>query len=132
MKRCSLLLIALAVLCLGVPGQAAAQSARPAAHITSQTTTTLVAGVAGKTVGILSGSVCVDANGSSTGITFQDSNGTNLVGTGVVYVLPAGSCFWFPTRSDPYFNLTASGAGLQIVTTIAAGPVEVYLETVQR
>ena len=109
-----------------------ADAARTGARITSQTTTTLVAAKDGQVILIFAGSICVDANGATTGITLQDSGGTNIIGTGVVYVLAPGQCLSLPRTHDLYYNATASGTSLQLVTTVGNGPVQVYLETVQR
>jgi len=100
-------------------------------HITSQTTTALQAAAASKTVSIISGSLCVDGNGATTGLTIQDTAGTNLFGTNVVYVLNAGQCLIWPRSGQPY-QVTTAGLGLQVVTTLGNGPVEVYLELVQQ
>jgi hypothetical protein len=122
------------LLCLLLASTAAAAGPeiRATAHITSQTTTALVAAVASQSVSIYGGSICVDANGATTGITIVSSAGTNLVGTGMVYVLGAGQCLWLPTRQAPYYTVTASGTGLSLITTVGNGPVEVNLEVVQR
>src|SRR5437899_7607077 len=101
-------LIAVLVLVLASPAWAAGPSFRVGAHITTQTTTTIVTGVAGQTVSLQGGSICVDANGVTTGITIQDSGATNLVGTGVVYVLSAGQCLAYPRVQDLYYAVTRS------------------------
>lgn len=103
------------------------------AHITSNTTTTMITGVTGTTISVISGSLCVDNGGVATNVTIQDSASTNLLGTNVVYALGAGTCVVFK-RSDknhgPYFVVT-SGLSLQVVTS-ANGPVEAYFEVVQQ
>src|SRR5437660_12071775 len=131
-SRCRLGLAAVIVLAGFCATPVRAGALRPTAHITTQTTTTLVTGVSGQTVTFYSGSLCVDGNGATTGITLQDSAATNLIGSGIVYVLTAGQCLTFPTRGDPYGVPTGSGNGLQVVTTVGNGPVEVYLEVIQR
>lgn len=125
------ILALLLILLCAPPAWAQAPSFRIGAHITSATTTTVLAGVAGQKIVIQGGSICVDGNGVTTQITIQDSTPTNLVGTSVVYVLVAGQCLVFPRVTDLYYVPTAAGAGLQLVTG-AAGPVEVYLELLQR
>jgi hypothetical protein len=133
MRRASWLFAAVLATCLGVL-TADAQTGpgfRVSAHISAATTTTLQAAVAGQKISIQGGSVCVDAGGVTTGITLQDGAGTNLVGTGVVYALGAGQCLTLPLRPDLWYTLTAVGQSLQLVTG-AAGPVEVYLEILQR
>lgn len=121
-------------LVLLLPAPSLAQALRPTAHITSQTTTTLVSAVAAKQVQLNAGSLCVDAGGAATGITLQSTAGTNLFGTGVVWVVPAGACLNFFARPQGgfYGNPTAVGTGLAVVTTVGNGPVEVYLEVTQR
>lgn len=121
-------------LLLLMPGVGGAQSLRPSAHITTQTTTVLVAPVAGQQVQVYSGSLCVDANGTATGIALQSTAGTNILGTNLVYVIPAGACLWFPTKpNNQFYGIpTAAGTGLQVVTTVGNGPVNVYLEVSQR
>ncbi len=129
MKR---LLVGLLLLLLVTP--AWATELRVTAHITSQTTTVLVAAVAGKFVVIRAGSVCVDSNGADTGVALQSTAGANLVGTSVVYVIAAGQCLFLPRSSrlsDFYYTPSAIGTGFQIVTTVGNGPVEVYLEVAQ-
>ena len=129
----SRLAVALLLLCLlALPVAAAGPELRPGVHISSQTTTAIVAAVASQSVSIYGGSICVDANGATTGITIVSSAATNLVGTNVVYVLGAGQCLWLPTRQAPYYTPTASGTGLSLITTVGNGPVNVYLEVVQR
>lgn len=119
------------LLLLATPAWAQAPAFRVGFHITSATTTTLLTGVTGQKIVIQGGSICVDAGATATNITIQDSTPTNLVGTGVVYALAAGQCLIFPRVQDLYYVPTAAGASLQLVTS-AAGPVEVYLELVQR
>lgn len=128
--------LALAVLLALVPALAAAQGpllTRAQARITTQTTTTLVADVASVKMSIYSLSICVDAGGATTGFTIQDSTPTNLVGTSIVYAVPAGACLTWPLRATPTirpqdFALTASGKGIQIVTTVGNGPSNVTVE----
>lgn len=103
---------------------------RASARITSATTTTLAAAVAGTSMQIFDGSVCVDSGGVATTVTLQDTGGTNLVGSNIVYQLAPGTCLWMNYKGTPYFRATTSGTGLAIVTG-AAGPVNVYLEYVQ-
>jgi hypothetical protein len=110
---------------------AAGPSFRPAAHITSATTTTILAGVAGQAISIQGGFICTDAGGVATNVTIQDGAGTNLFGTGVLFVPAIGSCLTIPLRTDLWGIPTAVGQSLQVVTS-AAGPVEIYLEVVQR
>jgi hypothetical protein len=121
-------LIVLAVLLLAAPaGAQGPKLTKATAHIVAATTTTVVAGASGVIIGIWSASICVDAGGAQTSVTIQDSAGTNLVGPNVVYVLPAGSCWWAPLRSVQYPFNTGAGRGVQIVTS-GAGPTEVLLE----
>lgn len=108
------------------------------AHITSQTTTTLVAAVSARTVVLYSLSACVDGNGATTSFTVQDTAGTNLVGTGVVYVVNPGQCFTWPLRPGassstaiPLGYIT-NGLGLALVTGTGNGPVEVFGEYLQQ
>jgi len=108
------------------------QSIRATAHITSQTTTTLVAAVTGQQIQIHGGSICVDANGATTGVALEDSGATNLVGTGVVYVLGTGQCWYFPRDGKPWIGVVGAGLGLNLVTTVGNGPVNVNLEIIQR
>lgn len=117
------------ILLLALASPAAAQHfAAATAHITSQTTTTVATAVSGASITILGGSICVDANGASTGVAIQDAGGTNLFGTGIVWVIPAGACLNFPYRGFAYGKPGAVGSNLQIVTTVGNGPVEVALE----
>ena len=113
-------------------GRLGAAELRPTARVTSQTTTTLVTAVSGQTIGVTGGSICIDANGVTTGLKLQDSAGTNIVGTGIVYVLSPGQCWVFPRTSNPYFTIIGGGLGLQLVTSVGNGPVEVALEVVQQ
>lgn len=117
---------------VGLPLLAEAEALRPTAHISTQTTTVLVAGIAGKTIEMNLGLICVDANGATTGITLQDTTGVNLIGTNVVLVMSAGQCFGFGRSGDPFFTVVTTGRGLNIVTTVGNGPVEVYMEVTQR
>lgn len=104
--------------------------ARTCAHITSATTTTLVAATSGVSIELWSFFIYVDNGGVATTVTLRDSAGTNLAGTNVAWPLAAGSSFTGAYRGQRYFNATAAGTGLQIVTS-AAGPVEACVETVQ-
>lgn len=126
------LLVALLFLLAAVLPAGAQQYRQATAHITTQTTTTVHAAVTGKRLAVVAGSVCVDANGTATGIALQDSAGTNLFGTGIVWVVGAGACLNFPLRGTgapvPYGRPTALSTSLQVVTTVGNGPVEVYLE----
>lgn len=126
-----LLSLALLALC-AAPTLAEAQSVRVGARITTQTTTIVIAAVASKTVAVTYLSICLDSGATATGVALQDTAGTNIVGTGIVYLLAAGQCLVFPSRNDPYFVLTASGTGLQIVSSAANGPLNVYIEALQR
>ena len=120
------------VLALVLPVVVSADSALIGKRITTQTTTTLLAGVAGQHIFLLQGSICIDGNGVVTGITIQDSTPSNLVGTSVVYVLSPGACYTLFPRQAPYLSPTADGKDLQLVTTVGNGPVNVSLEVVQR
>lgn len=135
-------LLALLLLLLASALPAGAQIVGPfktfGAHITSQTTTTLVAAVTARTLALYSLSACVDGNGAATSVTVQDTAGTNLVGTGVVYVVNPGQCFTWPMRvgastgtSIPLGYIT-NGLGLQLVTGTGNGPVEVFGEYLQQ
>lgn len=115
------------LLLLTTPAVAQPLLTKATAHITSATTTTVVTGVSGVIIGLWSASICVDTGGAQSTITLQDSGGTNLIGTGIVYVVTGGACLWFPYRGSPYPYQTAAGTGLQIVTG-GAGPVEVVME----
>ena len=117
-----------------LPSVAFAQALRPTAHIVSQTTTTLVAAVAGKQVQVMEGSLCVDGNGATTSVAVQSTGGVNILGTGVVYVLLPGACLYFaPRTAGGFYGIpTAVGTGLQVVTGVGNGPVNVYLEVTQR
>jgi hypothetical protein len=110
---------------------AAGPEFRVGLRITTATTTTVLAGVAGQTIGIYGGSICVDTGGVTTGITLQDSTPTNVIGTSVVYALAAGQCLTIPRDRNPWYNITAAGTTLQVVTG-AAGPINLYLELIQR
>ena len=122
----------LVLLALLLPSSGTADELRPAAHITSQTTTVMVAAVTGKQVQLMAGSICLDGNGATTGVAIQDTGGTNIIGTSVVYVLAAGECLYFPRSNAPYGQVTASGTGLQIVTTVGNGPINAYFEAIQQ
>lgn len=123
----------LVALLLLFPTSGMADALRPTAHITSQTNTTLVSAVSGKQVQINQGSICVDGNGAATGITLASTAGTNVFGTGVVWVLNAGQCLWFAPRSGGFYGTpTAAGTGLRVTTTVGNGPVNVYLEVTQQ
>src|SRR5262245_37141827 len=128
MRRFVLALAAVAL--LTVPAWAYTRNSN---HISSATTTTVVAAVAGQNISVWSLSACVDNAGTATNVTIQDSASTNLIGTNVVYALGAGTCLTF-LRSDrnhgPHLVVT-SGLGLQVVTS-AAGPVEVSVEFTQQ
>ena len=132
----TLLLVASFPLAGVLPVLAACTSSAPSLrcsnNITSQTTTTITAAVAGKTISIQGGSICVDANGAATGVALQDSDGTNLVGTSVVYVLGVGQCWYFPRDTKPWLSVVGAGLGLAIATTVGNGPVQVNLEVIQR
>ena len=124
------LLVLLVLMLMAAP--VSATDLRPGVRITSATTTQIVAAVAGQTIAVLSGSICVDADGVATNITLQSSTPTNLIGTSVVYHLAAGTCLIFPYRGNqPYGSIAVAGTALQVVTS-AAGPVNVYLEVQQR
>lgn len=125
-------LVLLLLLLIPTSGFSAGPALIATAHISTQTTTHLVAAVAGQSVSIYGGSICVDANGATTGVALQSTAGTNVMGTNVVYVLAVGTCYWFPRSDAPYGNVTALGTGLDLVTTVGNGPVEVYLEVVQQ
>lgn len=122
-------LIALAL--LASASLAHADEVRVGKHITSATTTTVLTGVASKTILIVGGHICIDGNGVATGITLQDSTPTNLVGTSVVYVLNPGQCLAFGRAGGGYYVPTGAAKDLQLVTG-AAGPVELYLELIQQ
>src|SRR5204862_1100426 len=110
-------LLTLSLLLALVTAASAQQLTKVGRHITSATTTTLVAGSTGSSpLALFHGSLCVDAGGVQTGVTLQDSAGTNLVGTGVKWVIPAGACLVMVYKGSPYFNGTAVGRGLQVVT----------------
>jgi hypothetical protein len=121
---------------LAVPSWAAdtGPAFRPTAHITSQATTHLVTDVAGTKVTVLVALICVDAGGAAAGVALQDTAGTNIFGSGVVWVIPIGGCLTLPAKPNNAFwgQPTASGKGLDIVTTVGNGPVEVYLEVRQQ
>lgn len=115
-----------------LPASALAQNVLVGKHITTQTTTALVAAVAGQSVYLYQGSICVDANGVTTGVAIVDTTAVNLAGTNVVWVLAPGSCLTFFPRNTWYFTPTVSGRGLSLITSVGNGPVEVSLEAVQR
>ena len=103
------------------------------AHITTQTTTTIITNLqTTRALTIMAGSVCVDADGGTTAVTIRDSTGLNLFGTGTVWVLSAGSCLNFPYRGYLYGVPTGLGASIQLVTGTGNGPVEVYLEVINQ
>jgi hypothetical protein len=101
------------------------------ARITTATTTTLVTGTAGRMIEIYHLSIILDTGSVATSFTIQDSTPLNLVGTGVVFALPAGGSLIMQLKGSPnlmsYFNPCALGTSLQIVTS-AAGPCNVYAE----
>lgn len=127
-----LVTLIVAVLLLPSTGTAQVPAGRVTARITSQTTTIVVAAVAAKRVQLLSGSVCVDGNGAAAGVALQDTAGTNIIGTGMVYVINPGNCLWFQPPNQIAYTPTASGTGLQVVTTVGNGPVLVSLEVKQQ
>jgi len=119
-------------LLLLVPAPGYADLKQVGVHIATQTSTTIVAAVTGQKTQLQSGSICVDSNGVETGITIQDGANTNLVGTGVVWVLGPGQCLWFPPLAGGYFSPTATGQTFQVKTTVGNGPVEVWLQLLQQ
>lgn len=123
------LLIAVLFLLAAVVPAGAQRYLQGTAHITSQTTTTVLSN-AGTTqrLAIMAGSLCVDTGGATTALTLQDSAGLNLFGTGVVWTIGAGSCVNLPYRGFLYGVPTGAGRSLQVVTGSGNGPVEVYLE----
>lgn len=133
MKKTLPLLLAL-LLVLAFVGGGDAQNLfiqKVQARVASATTTTLVAAVAGAAVEIYSVSICLELAGVATSLTLQDTAGTNLVASSATYALPnAGACLYAPLRNRRYFNPTAAGTGLALVTS-AAGPVVVVIEYVK-
>ena len=103
-----------------------------AARIIAQTTTTLVAAVASKSVSIVRGTACVDANGATTAVTFEGTDAVNIYATSFTYVLAAGQCKVFRFEEGPHGKPTAPGIGLDLVTTTGAGPVQVELRVRQQ
>lgn len=130
MKRIALVL--LLVLLLVIPAGAQNLNVqRVQARVASATTTTLVGAVAGTSVEVYSVSICLEGAGVATNLTLQDTAGTNLVASSATYALPnPGACLVAPLRNRRYFNPTAAGTGLQLVTS-AAGPVVVLVEYVK-
>lgn len=120
-----LLTLVLVLLAAVVPaGSQGFKLQRAPIHITSATTTTVVAGVAGRQIEIRDLFLRVDNGGVATTVTFQDSAGTNLLGTGVTFVLGTDQSLDWPLRPLPIgrLALTGAGNGFQIVT-VGAGPV---------
>jgi len=117
----------IALLCATLPADAQPFLTKVGAHITTATTTTLVAGTAGRSIEIFHMSICLDNAGTAGAITIQDSAALNLVGTGVVYVLGPNTCLTMPFKGRSYFLPTGAGNGLQIVSG-SVGPFEVYAE----
>lgn len=103
---------------------------RSAVHISTATTTTLVAAVTGGPIEVWTLSVCVQTGGTTTTITLVDGAGTNLIGTSVTYVLAPGTCFVAPYRGFRYFAATAVSQALRLVTN-DVGPVDVVVEVVK-
>jgi hypothetical protein len=130
MRRFALSLLLILALVSAASGQGQPLVTHWGAHITTATTTTLVAAVTGGTIGVWSFSACVAAGGTQTTITLQDGAGTNLIGTSVTYPLQPGTCYVAPFRGRQWFTSTASGQALQIVTS-DIGPVDVYVEVVK-
>lgn len=97
--------------------------------ISTQTTTTLIAAVSGQAINVYAYSFCVDGNGATTSFTFQDSGGTNLLGTGYIAVVNPGQCLAEELRYNgaPRYGVTVS-LGLQLVTGTGNGPVEWQVE----
>ena len=117
---------------LSVSSVGAQRFPQATSHISTQTTTTVLTNSSTtKRLSIMAGSLCVDMGGATTSVTLQDSGGTNLFGSGVVWVIAAGSCLNFPYRGFYYGIRTGVGLNLQVVTGTGNGPVEVYLEVDQ-
>ncbi len=123
------LLLGLLVLASFTPASAAYKTL--GGTITTQTTTTLLAGVSGKTIDVYGFSFCVDGNGATTSLTLRDSSGTNLIGTGYVVVLTPGQCWGLTTIKDLVRYQVGTGLGLQLVTGTGNGPVEWAVEVLQ-